>query len=74
MHVVSQLDEEKAGYILLICGKLVSQGWLKEFRQNVIFSNALFHQRQNVLHRHNSFDIFFHLEGFFENCYFSGYI
>ena len=73
MHVVSQLDEEKTGYTLLICGKLVSEGWLKEFRQNVILSNALLHQRQNVLHRHNSFDKFFHLEGFFENHYFSGY-
>lgn len=37
MHVVSQLDEEKPGYTLLICGKLVSESWLKEFRQNVIF-------------------------------------
>jgi len=73
MHVVSQLDEGKTGYTLLIFGKLASEGWLKEFRQNVISSNSLFHKRRNVSHKHNRFGKFFHLEDFFENHYFSGY-
>lgn len=30
---MSQLDGEKPGYTLLICGKLVSEAWSKEFRQ-----------------------------------------
>lgn len=73
MHAVSLFDEEKPGYTLLICGKLVSEGWLKEFRQNVILSNTLLHERQNIFHIHNGFDNFFHLEGFFENNYIPGY-